>query len=288
METLLIIDGSSLLHRAFYAEPLIVSPDGQNVGAVTGFGRRMIDAIKKIPNSHIVVIFDAGGKTSRHDVHPEYKANRKAKPDGFVTQGELVRELCNHLGIEVFERKGVEADDLIASITTKATERGLSVAIVSEDKDLMQLVSDKPRVEVHDTKRNIVYNSTSVKEKFGVWPRQISDMLALTGDASDNIPGVPGIGPKRAASLLQKYQVLENIFALMGSVDSLNKIRIHEKTIRKASQLVELNRDETIDSIDIDDLHWFVSKIWMVHIDGFCQKLGLPSLRNEIEDLASW
>ena len=211
---LYLVDGSGYIFRAFHAlPPLTRKSDKLPVGAVAGFCnmlvRLMDDMAAEESPTHLAVIFDASGKTFRNDIYPAYKANRDAPPEDLIPQFPLVREAVKAFGIPSIELQGYEADDLIAAYTHAATQSGARVSIVSSDKDLMQLVTD--RVNMIDTMKDRKIGPAEVLEKFEVGPERVIDVQSLAGDSVDNVPGVPGIGIKTAALLINEYGDLETL-----------------------------------------------------------------------------
>ncbi|HAK97777.1 MAG TPA: DNA polymerase I, partial [Rhodobiaceae bacterium] len=233
---LYLVDGSGYIFRAFHAlPPLTRKSDKLPVGAVAGFCnmlvRLMDDMAAEESPTHLAVIFDASGKTFRNDIYPEYKANRDAPPEDLVPQFPLVREAVKAFGIPSVELQGYEADDLIAAYTHAATQNGARVSIVSSDKDLMQLVTD--RVNMIDTMKDKKIGPSEVLEKFEVGPERVIDVQSLAGDSVDNVPGVPGIGIKTAALLINEYGDLETLLERAGEIKQ-NKRR--ENLIEFADQ----------------------------------------------------
>ena len=208
---LILIDGSSYLFRAFYVPQLkrMATSSGQPTGAVFGTINMIRSLIAEYPESNIVAIFDAKGKTFRHDLYQEYKANRPPMPDELRSQIEYVHRAIKAMGIPLIATPGVEADDVIGSYAKIAQANGDTVLVATSDKDLAQIVTDK--VHLIDTMKKVVYDEAGVVEKHGVRPDQIIDYLTLMGDSSDNIPGVPKVGPKTAVKWLAEYGSLDAI-----------------------------------------------------------------------------
>ena len=212
-----LIDGSGYIFRAYYAlPPLTRKSDGLPTGAVSGFcsmlfklleDSRADESIHK--PTHFAVIFDSARKNFRNDIYSEYKANRAEAPDDLAPQFEYIRKSVKAFNLPSIELLNYEADDLIATYTKQITNAGAKVTIISSDKDLMQLVSDE--VRLYDPMKNKVIGEKEVLEKFGVKPKQVIDVQSLAGDSSDNIPGVPGIGVKTAAELINKYKTLDTL-----------------------------------------------------------------------------
>lgn len=209
-DRIFIIDGSSYLYRAYHAMPPLTSSSGQPTGAIKGVTNMLMTLKKDSEGSPIIVVFDAKGKTFRNDIYKEYKANRPPMPDDLREQLKPLKEIVRAIGFPLIEIDGVEADDVIATLVKKAKEKNFKAVISSLDKDLMQLVED-PIATMMNTMTHQIFDENKVFEKFGVKPNQIRDMLALTGDASDNIPGVPKVGQKTAAKWLNEFGNLEEI-----------------------------------------------------------------------------
>ncbi|HXG28943.1 MAG TPA: DNA polymerase I [Nevskiales bacterium] len=214
--TLILIDGSSWLYRAFHALPPLTAPDGQPTGAVFGMGNMLRKLLREYSPEHIAVVFDPRGKTFRHEKYADYKANRPPIPEDLESQFPLIRELIEGLGLPVLQVEGVEADDVIGTLATQAAGQGWQALVVTGDKDMAQLVNE--RVQLLDTMKDRRLGREDVIEKFGVPPERIVDYLALMGDASDNIPGVPKVGPKTAAKWLQEYGSLDALVQKAGDV----------------------------------------------------------------------
>jgi len=205
-----LIDGSSYLYRAFHAMPPLSTSSGLPTGAVKGVVNMLRNLRKENPNAYYLSIFDAKGKNFRHDIYKDYKANRPPMPEDLREQLSPLKEICNAMGMPVIEIPKVEADDVIASLADLGSKQGIPIIISSLDKDLMQLVDD-PLIKMMNTMNNQIYDVTGVQEKFGVHPNQIIDYLAIVGDSSDNIPGVPKVGPKTAVKWLGEFKNLEGI-----------------------------------------------------------------------------
>jgi len=210
-----LVDGSTYIFRAYHAlPPLTRKSDGFPVGAISGFCN-MLDKLvreekEKKGITHLLVVFDASGKTFRNDIYPEYKANRSEAPEDLIPQFPVIRKATSAFNIPFVELLGYEADDLIASYAEEAQKHNMKVTIVSSDKDLMQLVSDN--VSMLDTMKGRVFKKEDVFDKFGVYPEKVIDVQSLAGDSVDNIPGIPGIGIKTAALLINEYGDLDGLF----------------------------------------------------------------------------
>lgn len=208
---IILVDGSSYLFRAYHALPPLTTRQGQPTGAVRGVISMLKSLLREYPHSTTVVVFDAKGDTFRNELFAEYKANRPPMPDELRQQIEPVHTLVRALGLPLLIIEGVEADDVIGTLATQAASAGKQVLISTSDKDMAQLVN--PHVTLVNTMSNTVSDRAGVLEKFGVYPEQIIDYLALMGDKIDNIPGVEKCGPKTAAKWLAEYQSLENLIA---------------------------------------------------------------------------
>lgn len=227
-QELFLIDGSGFIFRAYHAIPMLTSPDGVPVNAVLGFTNMLTKLITDMNVRSIVVIFDAARKNFRNDIYPEYKANRSEPPDDLVPQFGLIREATEAFSIPQIEVEGYEADDIIATYARCAIEQGRKATIVSSDKDLMQLV-DGEHVRMFEPMKYRYMDNDDVLKKFGVMPNKVVDVQALMGDSIDNVPGVPGIGQKTAALLIDEY----------GDLDTLLE-RAHEiKQNKRRESLIE-------------------------------------------------
>ena len=231
-----LVDGSTYIFRAYHAlPPLTRKSDGFPVGAISGFCNMLDKLIRdeKQRNNltHLLVVFDASGKTFRNDIYPDYKANRSSPPEDLIPQFPVIRDATNAFNVPHVELLGYEADDLIASYTKAALSKGMQVTIVSSDKDLMQLVGNGACML--DTMKNRTINEPEVIEKFGVKPNRVIDVQSLAGDSIDNVPGVPGIGIKTAALLINEYGDLEK---LIENASKIKQTKRRESVIEFANQ----------------------------------------------------
>ena len=239
-----IIDGSSYLYRAYHAMPPLSTSTGKPTGAVKGVTNMLMNLKKESEGSPIIVVFDAKGKNFRHTVYEEYKSNRPPMPDDLREQLKPVKDICKAIGFPLLEVEGVEADDVIATLVAMARKKDFYSVVSSLDKDLMQLVED-PFTTLMNTMTHKTFDETKVFEKFGVKPSQIRDMLALVGDTSDNIPGVPKVGQKTAAKWLNEYEDLDTIKANAESFPGVvgNNLREFLPNLDRNVELVSLKRD---------------------------------------------
>ena len=213
---LYLVDGSGYIFRAYHALPPMTRRDGTPVNAVFGFSQMLLKLIADLETDYLAVIFDAARKNYRNDIYADYKANRPDAPEDLIPQFALIRDATRAFNVPCIEMEGYEADDLIATYAKAAVANGDEVTVVSSDKDLMQLVSDK--VTLLDPMKQKRIGAPEVLEKFGVTPDKVQDVLALAGDAVDNVPGVPGIGYKTAAELINAYGDLDTLLARAGEI----------------------------------------------------------------------
>jgi DNA polymerase I len=245
---LYLIDISSFIFRAYYSMGGLSRADGTPTGAVTGVANMLVRLVDEHSPSHVAAVMDSKKPTFRKEIYPEYKANRPPPPEDLKVQFPFVEELLRGFGFSVLQKDGFEADDLIATATRIAQAEGLRVVIVSGDKDLMQLVG--PGVTMLDTMKDKVWDAKAVQEKWGVPPRLLGDLLALAGDSSDNIPGVPRVGPKTAAPLLVQYGGLEELLDGRESLKSkalAKRLGDHLEEARLSRKLVTLVEDVPAD-----------------------------------------
>ncbi len=247
LQHVVLVDASGFIFRAFHAIQLLTRPDGTPVNAVYGFITMLMKLLDDMQPDHIAIVFDSARKTFRNDLAPSYKANRTEPPDELVPQFALVREATRAFNLDCIELNGFEADDLIATYTKQALEAGADVTIVSSDKDLMQLVSD--RVSMYDSFKNRRIGPTEVLEKFGVPPEKVVDVQSLAGDSTDNVPGVPGVGIKTAAQLIQEYGDLDSLLERASEIKQNkrreNLIQFADEA-RLSRELVRLRSDVPI------------------------------------------
>lgn len=250
---LILIDGSSYLYRAFHALPPLTSPTGEPTGALYG----VINMVKKLLSDHqpdyVAVVFDTKGETFRDELYGDYKAHREAMPDDLVLQIEPLHELVRAMGLPLLAIEKVEADDVIGTLTTEARKRQWRVLISTGDKDMAQLVT--PDVTLINTMTNLILDPPGVEKKFGLAPEKMIDYLSLVGDTSDNIPGVPGVGPKTAVKWLTQYESLDNLLAhsqeITGKVGE--RLRENQDKLPLWKTLVTIKTDVAL-PITLDEL----------------------------------
>ena len=269
-KSLTLVDGSGFIFRAYYALPPLTRNDGTPINAVMGYCNMIWRLIAETKTSSLAVIFDTASKSFRNEIYSEYKANRSEAPEDLIPQFSLIREATEAFNIPYIELKGYEADDIIATYSNQASNEGWTVDIISSDKDLMQLVNDN--VKMVDPMKMVNIGREEVFKKFGVYPEKVIDVQALAGDSTDNIPGVPGIGIKTAAELINEYGDLDT---LLGKAEEIKQPKRRENLINYADlarismKLVTLSKDiKEIESfnnfkrrdIDINKLKTFLIK----------------------------
>jgi DNA polymerase-1 len=242
---LVLIDGSSYLYRAYHALPKLSNSAGEPTGALHGVLSMINKLVREQPAEHIAVVFDAPGKTFRDEMYAEYKANRPPMPDDLREQVEPLIDAVRAMGLPLLRVEGVEADDVIGTLCCRNAEKGLNVLVSTVDKDMAQLVSDK--VTLVNTMTGQVLDRDGVKTKFDVFPEQIIDYLALVGDSSDNIPGVPRVGAKTAAKWLNQYPTADDIIENAGDIGG----KVGE-SLRENIEQLKLSRDLATIRQDLD------------------------------------
>lgn len=242
MEKIILVDGSSYLFRAYHALPFLSNSQGEPTGAILGVINMLKKLTQKYQTDHIVVVFDAEGKSFRHDMFADYKANRKKMDDELRVQIKPLLEIIEKMGFPLIIEKNVEADDVIGTLA-RSFKDDFEVVIVTGDKDMAQLVTDN--VVLFDSMKDVVTDPAKVVEKFGVKPEQIIDYLALMGDSSDNIPGVPNVGPKTAVKWLQTYNDIEGVIAHQGEIKGKvgDNLRNNIELLRLSYELATIKCD---------------------------------------------
>lgn len=253
---LIVIDSNALLHRAFHALPPLSNSSGQETGATYGFLTTLFKAIKDLNPNYIVACFDTKAKTFRHEQFVDYKAQRPATPSGIISQILITKEVLDTFKIPVFAKDGFEADDLIATICklTQSQDKDFKIYILTGDLDNLQLVNEKVRVYTlgKGIKDTVIYDTAKVIERFGVRPDQMVDFKALTGDPSDNVPGVEGVGKKTAAAIIQKYGTINNLYQELSTDTAVLKpkvkeaLKLNKETAMMSLKLVKMKEDVDI------------------------------------------
>lgn len=285
---LLLFDGHALVHRAFHAlPPLSVSKTGEPTGAVYGFVRMLLKTVQDLKPTHWAIAFDRPALTFRHLEFEEYKAQRPEAPDDLRRQFGRVRQVVKAFNVPTFEMDGYEADDLLGTLARQAAAQGIDTIIVSGDNDMLQLIS--PRVKVLLPKRTFgettLYDTTAVHQKLGIAPEQIPDFKGLKGDPSDNIPGVPGVGEKTAARLIQLYGSVEGIYEHIDEVTppKLRETLLAEKDKAKRSKMLATIRTDA--PVDFDPVRCQTTAVNRSELVPLFRELEFFSLANKLPEL---
>jgi len=287
---LLLFDGNALIHRAFHAiqQPLTVTKTGEVVTAVYGFANTLLKVLIELKPDCVAIAFDRPGPTFRHRLSETYKAQRPVAPHELVGQFDRVRQLVRAFNIPIFEVDAYEADDLLGALSLKATERDIDTIIVTGDLDTLQLVS--PRVRVLTPRGHLIgdmvsYDEAAIEKRYGIAPSQIADLKALMGDASDNIPGVPGIGEKTATRLLRQFGSLAEIYSHLEEVTPLHireALRAHEESAQRSKELATIVTDI---SITLDPEACRLSDYERERVAKLFQELEFSSLLRKLNEL---
>ena len=271
MKKIVLIDGNSILNRAFYGimgSKMLTTADGKYTNAVYGFLAILFKVLEDINPEYLMVTFDVKSKTQRHELYEGYKANRKGMPNELAEQMPILKNILKAMNIAIIEKEGYEADDVLGTIAKKAERKGFDVTIVSGDRDTFQLTSDNIKVRIPHTKVGKTevdtFDKQAIIEKYGVKPKQLIEVKGLMGDTSDNIPGVPGIGEKTALELIKKYYSIENLYDKIEKEQDTIKPNTRKKLIEN-KELAELSR--TLGTINLsvpieENLEDFKRKEW--------------------------
>lgn len=260
-DRLLLIDGNSITYRAFFATAMspagiMRNSKGTPINAVLALSRMLVKVIDTYKPTHVLVAFDAGKKTKRHDKLESYKAGRAKTPEELIIQFPIVKKMLDLMGIKHFETSEIEADDIIGSIATQHCN-DIDVLVLSSDRDMLQLVNETTTVIIPQSgaKDDIIVSYTSFKEMYGYMPHQVTDMKGLVGDSSDNLPGVAGIGPKGALKLLDEYESLENIYNNIDKITGSTKVKLetHKEMALLCKEIATIFRDIEV-PFALDDL----------------------------------
>ncbi|MBD2871577.1 DNA polymerase I [Paenibacillus arenilitoris] len=259
MEKWMLIDGNSIIYRAFFALPPLTNSAGKHTNAVFGFTTMLLKLLEQEKPTHVLVAFDAGKITFRHEGYTEYKGGRQKTPPELSEQFPVLKELLGAFGISQFELSGYEADDIIGTLTRRADEQGVPAVVVTGDKDMLQLASDNITIAV--TRKGVsevdLYSPDAIKEKYGLEPLQIIDLKGLMGDASDNIPGVPGVGEKTALKLLHEHGTVENVLDNLDKLKGKLKenIETHKDSAMMSKKLATIYREVPIEQ-EADEIRY--------------------------------
>lgn len=286
MKRIIIIDANAIIHRAYHALPKLTTKSGEIVNAIYGFMLFFLKAVREFNPDYIASAFDYPAPTFRKEKYPLYKAHREKAPDELYSQIPKVKNVLESFGVPAFEKKGFEADDVIGTIAQKASEEGIESIILTGDMDALQLVNGQTKVYAlsRGIKNAVLYDIEEVKKNYGgLLPRQLVDFKSLRGDASDNIPGVKGIGEKTAIELINKFGKLDSIYE---SIDKINK-PLQEKLLRNKKEaftsklLAEINKNVPIE-FDIRKCEWkkYYSEEGLKELE----KYGFNSLIKKIKE----
>lgn len=256
-KSLYLIDGHSYAFRAFHALSPLTTSSGQVVNAVYGFTRMLMRLLKERDPDYLAVTFDTPGPTFRHEAYEAYKAQREEAPETFREQLHLIKEVIDAFRIPTFEKEGYEADDILASLSKKAQSEGLEVFIISSDKDTFQLVSDDIKV-IDPFKEFFIYDREKVKERFGVYPEALIEVMALMGDPIDNVPGVPGVGPKTASQLIKQFGSMDALFKNLDRVERpklKEALAAHKEQAFLSKDLVKLDANMPL-KVDFEECRY--------------------------------
>lgn len=281
MTKVCLIDGSGYIFRAFYALPTMTSPDGAPVNAVYGFLTMFMRLLKTIKCDYCAVLFDAKRANFRNEIFADYKGTRDEIPEMLIPQFELIYKTVELMNLPCIMQEGYEADDLIATYVRQASEKGFEAVVVSADKDLMQVI--KPGVEFYDGMKDRFFTVEDVKEKFGVYPDKIVDVQALSGDKIDNVPGVPGIGPKTAAELVNTYGSLAGVLDNIANIKQKRRKEVleqHREDAEISLKLVTLKNDVPVQH-ELEEFHCQEPKA--EELINFADELGFNSLKPKLE-----
>ena len=270
MSKLILIDGNSILNRAFYGimgTKMLTTPDGKYTNAVYGFLAILFKVMDDIKPEYIAVAFDVKAPTARHKMYDGYKATRKGMPNELREQIPILKEILEFMHITIIEKEGYEADDVLGTLAKKGEKDGLEVTIVSGDRDTFQLTSNKISVRIPHTKMGKTevdtFGEKEIIEKYGITPKQLIELKGLMGDTSDNIPGVPGVGEKTALTLVKEYESIDKLYEAIDSNTDTLKPKLKEKLIANKDMAllsrtlgtinVEVPLDEKIEDLKIKE-----------------------------------
>lgn len=259
MKRLILIDANAIVHKAFYALPVLTNREGEQINAIYGFSSILLKAIDELQPDYIAAAYDLPAPTFRHQEYEEYKAKRPKKPDELIEQIPKTKEILKGFNIPILEKEGFEADDIIGTVAKKIGKK-VETIILTGDLDTLQLVDKNTKVYglrkgMTDT---FIYNKKEVEKKYGLKVEQLVDYKGLRGDPSDNIPGVKGIGEKGATSLLKKFKTLENIYKNINKVKSKSiaeKLKQNKEMAFFSKRLATIRKDVPI-KINLKDLDW--------------------------------
>ena len=294
MEKLVLIDGNNILNRAFYGimgSKMLMTSDGRYTNAVYGFLAILFKIIDELNPEYLVVTFDLKAPTARHKMYEGYKANRKGMPNELAEQMPIIKDILHAMNIDIVEKEGYEADDVMGTLSRYGEKQGLEVVIVSGDRDTFQLATDKTTIKIPRTKAGKTetedFDRKKVLETYGVEPKQLIEVKGLQGDTSDNIPGIPGIGEKTALNLIKKYENIDNLYKMIedGTDDLKGKQRekiVENKDLAYLSRTLgtinlEVPIEDTLDNFKVEE--WDNDKVLEIfkelNFNRFIERFGL-------------
>lgn len=283
MSALLLIDASALIHRFFYALPPLTTPKDDPIGAIYGLCVTLLKIFREQNPDHIAAAFDRPEPTFRDEIFKEYKIQRPKAADELVNQIIRMREVFELFGIPILEKTGFEADDIIGTLVEKFRgAKDLKIIVLSGDNDMLQLVDDKNNVVAQIIRSGLadakIYDEAAVKEKYGLMPEQLPDYKALVGDASDNIPGVTGVGPKTATPLLQEYKTVEELYENLSLVPekTVKKFKGQKENALLYKKIAAIRRDVPLEIKLLEDLK--TRRLDKKKLIKYFQELGFKSL----------
>ena len=301
MKKLLLIDGNSIMNRAFYGimgSKMLTTKDGKYTNAVYGFLAIMFKIMDDLNPDYMAVSFDLKAPTARHKMFSEYKANRHGMPDELKEQMPMIKEILKAMNIDIVEKEGYEGDDILGTLAKYGENQGLDVVILSGDRDTFQLATNKVTIRIPRTKAGKTetedYDRKKIIEEYGLEPKALIDVKGLQGDTSDNIPGVPGIGPKTAISLIQKYKSIEKLYEVIenGEDDLKGKQKENITNNKKMAILskelgtinVEVPLDDNLDTLKIEE--WDKAKVLEIfqnlNFKRYIEKFNFENLENNV------
>ena len=286
-EKIVLVDGHSIINRAFYGVPDLTNKDGLHTNGIFGFLNILFKILDEEKPDYLTVAFDVHHPTFRHEMFTEYKGTRKGMPQELHEQVPVLKELLTAMGIKIMELPGYEADDLLGTVAKRSEEKGMEVLVVSGDRDLLQIVTDHIRVCIPKTKRGTteyeMYYTKDVQEKYGLLPLQIIELKALMGDSSDNIPGVPGIGEKTATAILQQFENVENAHA---HLEEIKPKRAKENLEAHYDMAIMSKKLATIETNAPYEYDWEAARtgnVFTKEAYEMCQKLELKKIMSKFD-----
>lgn len=250
---LLVIDGNSIMNRAFYGIRVLTNKKGMPTNALTGFLNIFLKLMKEEAPDRIAVAFDLHAPTFRHKMYADYKGTRHAMPDELRAQMPIIKQILTALGVAIVEKEGYEADDIIGTLSHAAESQGGECTISTGDRDSFQLITDKVTVRLASNKEDIIYTPAKIAEVYGVTPREMLEVKTLMGDSSDNIPGVPGVGEKTALGLIQKYHTVDYIYQNLDAIEVTKGVRAKLENGRESAELSRKLAEITLEApVELD------------------------------------